>query len=479
MKLSKKITIILAAVLLSSPILSMLEPQNVQAISKTKKNTITVIDDPFIYKANGKRYRYYNNIPGIRIINTDNQGYAYLDCDYDTTDIAYTGRTAFIHGTKYYQIAHNAYIKAKYVMAVNGKQLQKGKLLLNHASNIYNKNGKKVGKTLAKNTLVKYAGKIKTTTTIPKYFYYQNSKKQSYLPTHKIKGQDYYALGNNRYLNAKNVGKINGQIARYNGITTAIVTKNTHTQYISNRNTSRKLKKGQKVTIDRCVSPWAEDFDGYIYHLHDCPNEYLDESLLKIRNDLPIADYDDMAYRTFTSISDKPIQLYSSMGKELSTLTPLKDETISADGLFYIWDNKTQKAELYYHLFRKNHDIISASDPDRLTFNNSFVKADAIKFDNNYITLQPLNTPESAKSDQVEASSSDKKELEQVFMDGQNTLSAIAIDAGLKNNYENALAIAAVTLRSSSVSRGEVKEVTWLVKTTKEQLNSLYFEDWS
>ncbi|WEV70357.1 SLAP domain-containing protein [Lactobacillus sp. ESL0785] len=481
MKLTKKLNILLAVMLLGSPCLTMIQSQKVQAVKKTPKNTLEIIDSPFIYQANGKRYRYYDSIPGVTLdINTDRKGYAHLDCDSDDNEFHYTGQTALIKGKKYYRIAKNAYINAKYVIGVNGKNLQKGKLMLNHNSNIYHQNGKKTGKTLTKDTLVTYADRRKTTTKIPKYFYYISNQQYGYLPTHKIHGKDYYALGNNQYINAKNIGRINGTVAHYNGITTAVVTANTTTQYISNIGTNHQLKKGQKVKIDRTVTPWAEDFDGYIYHLHDYPDEYLDQSLLKLRNDPPIADYNEMAYRTFSSTSNAPIKLYSNLGTELSKpLTPLKDEAVSADGLFYLWNNKTQKAELFYHLFRQNNDVIPASDPERMTFSNSFVKADAIKFTNNYITLKPLNSPQDAQADQVTATTADKKELAQLFMAGQKNLNAIAIDASLKNNYENALGIAAVTLRSTSVSRGEVKEVIWLVKTTKKQLQSLYFEDWS
>ncbi|MDF7639639.1 SLAP domain-containing protein [Lactobacillus sp. ESL0791] len=480
MNIKKKIGLLSAMLLSVSPILTPLNSQPVQAAAKRKQNKLVITGAPYVYKSNGKRYRYYDNIPGLgNLGETDDDGYTYIDTQGDNETVSYTGKTITIKGKKYYGIGKNVYIKASAVYSVNGRNIQKGMLMLNHASSIYAKNGKKTKKTFAKGALVRYAGKIKTTSKIPKYFYYINNKKQGYLPTRKIKGKDYYTVGRNQYVNAKNVARINGKTARYNGTTTGILTSGVTTMYISNGSTGHQLKKRQKVRIDRAVIPWSEDFDGYIYHLHDYPNEYIYDGVAKLRNDLPITGYDEMAYRTFTPIAASPLKLYSNTGKELDKpLTALKDEAISADGLFYIWDSSTQKAELFYHVLRQNEDQISASDPERMTFSNSFVKASDIKFTNNYIKLKPVNSPEDAQADQVTATAADKQELQQLFTDGQKGLGTRTDDA-LTNNYDNALADTAAALRSTTVSRGEVKEITWLVKNTKEQLNSLYFEPWS
>ncbi|WEV43856.1 hypothetical protein OZX56_01045 [Lactobacillus sp. ESL0684] len=467
MKKFQKLGMFLAALLLGiSPIISTVQPETVQA-KKAIKYELETIDDPFIYKSNGKRYRYYHEIAGYGAPDINSDGYAYIDSE-ETGEVTYTGKTKKIKGKKYYQLAKNAYIKAVNVASVNGKNVQKGKLLLNHASQVYNQTGKKTAKVLANNTLVKYVGKIKKTNKMPKYFYYQyldeGKTEQCYLPIHRIKGEDFYSLGKNRYIKAINVARIDGYVARYNGVVSAIVRENTSTTSFTGVKALHKLKKGQKIKLDLSFTQDDEDGDYYdtCYRLHDYPNEYIDDWKVKIRNEVPIVNYNDIALRKFTAVSNEPLKLYDNQAVELSKpLTPAKDETVSVDGLFYLWNKTQQKAELYYHVLRQTNEQIPATDPNRLTFSNGFVKASDIKLDNDYVKLEPVNTEQEAEADQAIATADDKKELLQLFKDGQNNLT------GDNVNYENALANAAKVLNSASATKAEVKEVVWLVKTTK------------
>ncbi|WEV38772.1 SLAP domain-containing protein [Lactobacillus sp. ESL0680] len=479
MKLTKKLNLVLMTALLCiSPIVTTM-PAQITSAAHIEKNKLGFIGSPYIYKPSGKRYRYYNQIAKHLFTDTDGDGYSYLDGNDTTPITSFTGKTITIKGQKYYEIAKNAYIKAANVLTLNGKNIKKGKLTLNHKSKLYTKNGHQTNKELAADSIISYAGKVKKKTTCPKYFYYIGTNKYAYLPTKKINGHDYYALKNHLYVNAQNVGTINGEIARLNGVTYATVTKSSRTQTISNGLTNHKLVKGQKIKIDMAVAPWAEDFDGYIYHLHNYPKEYIDEGYIKIRNDLPIAGYNDMAYTYFKPINGNQITTYKVDGSTIAQTLTIKDNNqLTVDGKFYLWVEHDHQAELFYHILHSDSDSDQTADETIPDYSNSFVKASDIKITGG-VKLASLNTAQDAQADNVIATDANKQELRQLFADGQQNLANAYTDATLKQNYNNALSIAASVIRSTTASRGDVKEATWLLKTTEDQLSDLYFEPWS
>ncbi|WEV51229.1 SLAP domain-containing protein [Lactobacillus sp. ESL0731] len=477
MKLIKKLTIVLTALLCISPIITIV-PTQVTSAAHTEKNKLGFIGSPYIYKKSGKRYRYYNQIAQHLFTDTDVNGYNYIDGNDTTPITSFTGKTITIKGQKYYEIAKNAYIKAANVLTLNGKNIKKGKLTLNHKSRLYTKNGHKTKKELAADSIVSYAGKVKKKNTCPKYFYYTSTNKYAYLPTKRIKGHDYYALKNHLYINAQNIGTINGEIARLNGVTYATVTKSSRTQTISNGLTDHKLVKGQKVKIDMAVAPWSEDFDGYIYHLHNYPKEYIDEGYIKIRNDLPITDYNDMAYTYFKPVNGNQITTYKVDGSTAQTLTIKDNNEPTVDAKLYLWVERDHQAELFYHILHSDSDSEQTADDTVPDYSNSFVKASDIKITGG-VKLTSLNSAKDAQADNVVATDANKQELRQLFAKGQQNLADTYTDAILRQNYDNALTIAASVIRSTTASLGEVKEATWLLKTTEDQLSELYFEPWS
>ncbi|WEV70967.1 SLAP domain-containing protein [Lactobacillus sp. ESL0785] len=474
MKLIRKLTIVLLTALLCiSPIFTIV-PTQITSAAHVEKDKLGFIGSPYIYKKSGKRYRYYDQIAKNLFTDTDVNGYNYFDGNDTTPTTSFTGKTITIKGQKYYEIAKNAYIKAANVLTLNGKNIKKGKLTLNHKSKLYTKNGHQTKKELAADSIISYAGKVKKKKTCPKYFYYTGTNKYAYLPTKRIKGHDYYSLKNHLYVNAQNVGTINGEIARLNGVTYATVIKSSRTQTISNGLTNHKLVKGQKVKIDMAVAPWAEDFDGYIYHLHNYPKEYIDEGYIKIRNDLPITNYNDMAYTYFKPINGNQITTYKVDGSPTAQALIIKDNNQpTVDAKLYLWVEHDHQAELFYHILHSDSD--QTADETVPDYSNSFVKASDIKITGG-VKLTSLNNAKDAKADNVIATDTNKQELRQLFADN---LANAYTDASLRQNYNNALAIAASVIRSTTASRGEVKEATWLLKTTEDQLSELYFEPWS
>ena len=97
----------------------------------------------------------------------------------------------------------------------------------------------------------------------------------------------------------------------YNGVTYATVLKKTTTQTLTNDSTKHVLKKGQKIKVDLAVEPWAEDFEGYIYRLHDYPNEYVGQSYIKLRNYLPTSSYSELTFTFVKSQTTADTKFYS------------------------------------------------------------------------------------------------------------------------------------------------------------------------
>ncbi|WEV39717.1 SLAP domain-containing protein [Lactobacillus sp. ESL0681] len=514
MKIFTKLSIGLAAMIMTiSPLAtSTANLQSVQA--KTQEQTIVLTHPAYLYNKNGHKVKEKidkNNMvlnPPDADTTTDPNGYYHLE-NYDVTNFPYTGKTRIINGQTYYDTGKNYYVNAADVKEINGKNIKQSKLVLNHKSAVYNKKGQKVGQTYAKNSIINYAGKVKTTTEMPKYFFSQaETKTYSYLTTHQIKGHDYYALGHNRYLNAYNVDSINGEPTRYNGVTTAKVISDTKTQTLTNARTKHILKKGQKIKLDLTVTPWSEDFGGYIYRLHDYPNEYVNEFYVQPRASLPVTDYTNLAYSFVKPNTTNNVQIYDVNGKATdSSIKYHQDATISVDGLIYLWNASEKKAELFYHLFYDHNDTSSdtvnpadkpniptnsnpntviatpvstqqptAADPN---LTNRFIKASDVTFTNG-IKLTPINTAKEVTDEaQKPITDSTKKELQDLIAQSQTIKNSDAYHSVVRYNYDNALTYASNLLKSNKATVAQAKEAIWLLKTTQTQLTTLDFEDWS
>lgn len=513
MKISTKLSIGLATIMLvAAPLTTTtVNSQTVQAA--TQKPTLVLTHPTYLYNQYGAKVKEkidknhkVLNAP-IQDTTTDPNGYYYLE-NYDVTNFPYTGKTRTINGQSYYDMGNGYYVNVASVSEINGKNVKQGELVLNHQSAVYNKNGQKVGQSYAKNSIIKYADKVKTSIEIPKYYFSKDeTKTYSYLTTYKIKGHDYYALGHNRYINAYNVDSINGEPARYNGVTTAKVTTNTTTQTLTNHQTKHTLKKGQTIKLDLAVTPWSEDFGGYIYRLHDYPNEYIDELDVSIRAALPITDYADLAYSFVKANTNSNIRLYDVNGKATSNnIKYYQNAKIAVDGLTYLWVPSEQKAELFYHFTNLNNesvvndnDLKIASTPgtnnsnvvtttagtttqpqgEDTSLTNSFVKASDVTFTSG-IKLSVMNTAQEA-TDEAKApiTNDNKKELQELIDHSQTVKNSSVYHSVVRKHYDNALTYANSLLKSNTATVAQAKEAIWLLKTTETQLTTLNFEDWS
>ena len=499
MKFFKKVGIGLTALTLASSLFLpyTANSQTVEAAQKAK-GEVTLLKNDYVYTQAGHKIKL-NIDHGYTVPNgfaADSKGYVITDMEIDEysdgrTSYPYYG-TKKINGQKFYNLGHNYYVKNVAILEVKGHNIKKGKLVINHNSLIYTKTGKATGKKLRTNAIVKYQGKAKTATKTPKYFYYLKDIdryfKPRYIPTHKIKGKYYYSLGHNRYIKAANVGYINGHIARYNGTVNATVTKKTYTTTINFSAAKRKLKKGQKIKLDLTVIPYQNDgFEGYIYRLHDYPDEYVDEDNVKLKRNLPIIDYRDLVYTYVTPVTDNSVELYDTAGKTIGKrIIKPQYSNLTVDGLMYLWVPEENKAELFYHCLNySDASVIDANQPNpvpnseptypakkqALIYGNNFIKVNDVKYVSG-LKLKALNTIEQAENGQKIATGADKQELLTLFNEGKDLAQNSAYH-DLMSNYDCALRNASAMLRSDKATVTQVDEAVWYVKTAKEQLTTM------
>lgn len=498
MKLVKKIGIgLTVSVLALTPFLS--SSNNLQTVQASRKSTnskkrIFLIYDAYVYNKFGHKIKG-STAKSFPYIELDPNNYMRILSFND--NVFYNHGTKKIHGQTYYNIGHGHYLNAGDVYKTNGKNTKKGKLVLNHQSTVYTKNGKKTGQTLAKKAIVNYRGKAKIAKSnfAPKYYYLNRSRKTCYLPTTDIKGKQYYTIGRNRYIRAYNVGSINGCYAVYRGTTYAKMLTKTTTTMVSGVKTKHKLKKGQKVKVDLMVIPPYDDFEGYYLRLHDYPNEYINEYDVNLRNYLPNIDYHDAAFTYVKPTSSANIKLYDFSGNQIERYIENKQKEITVDGLFYLWLPKEKKVEPFYHYLDYGSGFINSDgtprgltifdsqtgkekiDTEELVLeNNSFIKASDVKYTHG-IKLRPVFTAKEAKHDQKIATNKDKKKLQMLFLEGQKVENGSVQNDYRLRSYSAAIIIASKILKSSSSTIAQVKEAVWLLETTKLQRTAFAFPE--
>ena len=500
MKLFKKICIGLTALLLAaSPILTHITNfQTVEAARKSK-GKITLFKNDYVYNQAGNKIKLNDN-HGYRVPSdfaVSPTGYLITDMKSDDfgdhrSSQPYYG-TKKINGQKFYDLGHNYYVNEANVLKVKGRNVAQGTLTIKRDALVYTKAGKATGKKLRTNSVVKYQGKAKAATKTPKYFYYLRDvarylQPQS-IPTNKIKGKYFYSLGHNRYINAANVGYINGHLVRYNGTSTATVLKNTNSITVNYSEAKRKLKKGQKIKLDLAVIPYLSDgFDNYLYRLHDYPDEYVDATEIKLQRDLPVIDYRDLVYTYVMPVTDNSVELYDTSGKAIGRrIMKPAYSNLTVDGLMYLWVPEENKAELFYHCLNYSDDnVVDDTQPEpiqdpnsvhrtnnqKLSYGNNFIKVSDVKYVSG-LKLKALNTIEQAKNGQRIATTADKQELLTLFNEGKDLDQNVNYDTNLMNNYDCALRNASATLRSDKATVAQVGEAIWYIKTAKEQLTTM------
>ena len=390
MKFSHKFMMVSAAALIGiSPVLSGSQVAVVQAADKpaakknnVKQNTIKLNHNAYVYDKNGKRLKTYMGSAKRTKIGKG------ITLNFNTK--------VTINNKDYYDIGGNAYVKAANVGYVNGKKVTKSaptaKAKIKHNAYIYDAKGKtekkkiKKGQTVTVDQLI-YIGK--------KLFY-------------RINGQ------NNQFIKAANVGKTTGAKLKpvnkkpgkndnapsdnQNDPTVITLSHNAYIYDGNGKSTKVLIRTGQKVTVDELKYIGKKLY----YHLNDTNYPGADQWVkknnvgivngkqLKPSNSKPENDTD-----VTTVTLARNTNVYNNKGVVQPTKTFAKGHRARVTELRYIWVSADNKAELFYKL---------QSDK------NGYLKEEDISLVSG-AKLTPVNTPETAKSETVTATATDKKAL--------------------------------------------------------------------
>ncbi|CCI85529.1 SLAP domain-containing protein [Lactobacillus pasteurii] len=388
---------------------------------KDGKIYLRINKNSYIYDKNGKRIKNFH-------------GQSYLKAG---SDFQYLGKIASTYAPKVlYNIGKGHYVDAQYIAKVDGK----GVVRLNHNAYVYDKNGKRVGKTvLGKYSLVKYAGKWQKATKNSVFFTKQAYKSSaSYtLPTKKIKNSTYIAIGKNAYVKTINLELLNGRIIFAKG-PVELTIKHDQVAIDTKLNPSTKIyHRGQKVTSDYAVSYGSGDVQRIYYHIkgsdyyldwgpgEEYPNNSVEDQVsanFYIRQHIQTSRYLDK-YNTIVDFN-KTVSSYDVNGKVIGSLKSGSGVFV-ADQARYIWNSSENKAELYYHLTARivePYGDDESSEPERSSC-DLYVKAS----DADTVTglkLKAQNTAKEAEADYNKIASKELKNRADTLLAAVDTVKA-------------------------------------------------------
>ena len=395
MKLSHKLMMVSTAALIGvSPVLSASQTAVVQAAHKStakktsstkkntsKKGTIKLSHNSYVYDKDGKRLKTYM---GSSKNTTIGKGIT----------LKYKDKV-LIDDIEFYDIGGGAFVKAANVGYVDGKKVTKANATtstasakIKHNAYIYDAKGKTDKKKIKKGQIVTFDQAV----YIGNKLYY------------RISGQS------NQFVKAANVGKLSGASLKPvnedntpsdNQNDPTVITLN-HNAYIydDQGNASKTLlKKGQQVQVDK-----LQYIDGKLYYRisdskYPGENQWVKKSnvgvitgkQLKPANEKPV----DKQNETFATIA-RDTNVYDEKGVAQPTKTFAKGHVARVNELRYIWIQSESKAVLFYKLQSDKNGFIKESDVNTVSGHK----------------LTPVNTPETAKNQMVNATDTDKKPLQ-------------------------------------------------------------------
>ena len=322
--------------------------------SISNKGVINIARKGYVYDKNGKRLKSYR---GGKATVTRNQ------------KIKYAGNLTETSRELYYYVGSGAYVKAKDVSQVAGKNV----MFLKTNTYVYNNKGQRIKK---QGTLVTYSGSVKVASSSDNFFYPSESsnKDPQALKQYKIKGKVYYALGGGRYVKAVNVSKINGQYVFTKQPTYVIPRADMYVLNKDLKETSKVVRAGSKVKIDQVLIDTdytdpqlyvriAGTKDQFLYWTDagDYPDE--DEGNFSFRffmDDNHNFAESTQSLVTFKQGLEKTTPLYNDQGQlvdlggkyleKAARGNFLPENNYQVDYARYIWVPSEKKAELFYHL---------------------------------------------------------------------------------------------------------------------------------
>ena len=369
------------------------------------------------------------------------------------------------------------------------KKSQKGKVTLNHNAYVYTKSGKRTGRLLRKGNSVKYVGKISVNNDATSLYFYQNYTKNEklQLKTTRIKGKNYYQIGKNQYINVANVNMIDGHVIIVKQ-TTVVVKRKTPQLFMATDaralTTGKYYKKGQKLTVDQLggvnilanSSPSAYHIKGTDY--------YIWAKDVTPRQNLEDIDYDT---RNLTSvrINKTRASIYSFNGEiAMQNYALVRGDNLQVNGAVYLYNDQTQKSELYYHLtnryqnmanLKTSPDFPNRINVDTVEVGDSFVKASDVELVYGE-KLTPINSAASVKDGSkiaiLENQEADLKDLLAKADTVKNSVKYKLSSFTKRYNYDQAVSDVQTQINSRKLmSTAEAQYLIWNLKTYEDELD--------
>ena len=249
--------------------------------------------------------------------------------------------------------------------------------------------------------------------------------------------------------------------------------------------TGKYYKKGQKLTVDQLggmnilanSSPDAYRIKGTDY--------YVWAKDVKAKHALQDIDYTSRGLTTVrTNMSKAPLYSFDAENSTPAGYAFMKGTDFKVNGAMYLYNAKTDKSELYYHLTNHYHTMAnlktSPDFPNRFNTElvdtgDAFVKASDVNFFSGK-KLKPINTADSAKDGSkiaiLENQEADLKDLLGKVDSVKNSVKYKLSSSLKRDNYDLAVRDAQTQVNSRKLmSTAEAQYLIWRLKTYESELD--------
>ena len=292
------------------------------------------------------------------------------------------------------------------------------------------------------------------------------------------------SLANANTISAASVKKVS-----YAKQTTVTVKKKTPQLFMATGGraltTGKYYKKGQKLTVDQLggmnilanSSPDAYHIKGTDY--------YVWAKDVKAKRALQDIDYTSRGLTTVrTNKSKTPLYSFYAEKSTPAGYAFMKGTDFKVNGAMYLYNAKTDKSELYYHLTNHYHTMAnlktSPDFPNRFNMElvdtgDAFVKASDVNFFSGK-KLKPINTAASAKDGSkiaiLENQEADLKDLLGKVDSVKNSVKYKLSSSLKRDNYDLAVRDAQTQVNSRKLmSTAEAQYLIWSLKTYESELD--------
>ena len=292
------------------------------------------------------------------------------------------------------------------------------------------------------------------------------------------------SLANANTISAASVKKVS-----YAKQTTVTVKKKTPQLFMATGGraltTGKYYKKGQKLTVDQLggmnilanSSPDAYHIKGTDY--------YVWAKEVKAKRALQDIDYTSRGLTTVrTNKSKTPLYSFDAEKSTPAGYAFMKGTDFKVNGALYLYNAKTDKSELYYHLTNHYHTMAnlktSPDFPNRFNTElvdtgDAFVKASDVNFFSGK-KLKPINTAASAKDGSkiaiLENQEADLKDLLGKVDSVKNSVKYKLSSSLKRDNYDLAVRDAQTQVNSRKLmSTAEAQYLIWSLKTYESELD--------